>query len=233
MQRFSLAGLIKHVVTISGRYFVRARKIRANFRGSKLPETVTLPGLALLPVPVQKLVAEEFGEAHRLVQQDEPLRPGLGLSQAWDEDEEEDTNDVALVEIACGCRFFCAWRLPCRHVLHHHLQFSSLCRMDIWHDWTCKWEDSGFKIYEAYKSFRSGQREIAELVAAAERLAAREAIDELQNDYYTLEQQALQQLGPVDGREFIGWQIKKLQAAAASMNGMDLMPGAQRRLIRM
>jgi hypothetical protein len=93
--------------------------------------------------------------------------------------------------------------------------------MEIWHDWARKWEDSGFEIYEAYESFRSGSREIAEPVAATERLAAREAIDELQNDYYTLEQQALQQLGPVDGREFIGWWIKKLQAAAASMNGLD------------
>jgi len=165
---------------------------------------VALPGLALLPVPVQKLVAEEFREAYRLIQQDEPLRPGLGLSQAWDEDEEEDSDDVALVEIACDCRFFRAWRLPCRHMLHHHLQFSSLHRMEIWHDWARKWEDSGFEIYEAYESFRSGSRETAEPVAATERLAAREAIDELQNDYYTLEQQALQQLGPVDGREFIG-----------------------------
>ena len=105
-------------------------------------------------------------------------------------------------------------------LLHHRLPFSSLCRMDIWHDWTCKWEDSGFEIYEAYKSFRSVQRKIAEPIAATERLAAREAIDELQNDYYTLTQQA-QQLGSVDGREFIEWWIKKLQAAAASMNGMD------------
>ena len=80
MQRFSLTGLIKHVVTISGRYFVRAKKNRANFRGLELPETVALPGLALLPIPVQKLAAEEFGEAHRLVKQDEPSRPGLGLS---------------------------------------------------------------------------------------------------------------------------------------------------------
>ena len=104
-QRFSLTGLIKHVVTISGWYFVRARNNRANFRGSK----VALPGLALLPVPVQKLVAEDFKQAHRLVQQDEPLRPGLGLSQDWDEDEEEVAGDVALAEIACDCRFFRAW----------------------------------------------------------------------------------------------------------------------------
>ena len=117
MQRFSLTGLIKHVVMISERYFVRARKNKANLRGSRLPETTALPGLALFPVPVQKLVTEEFREAHRLIQQDEPLRPGLGLSQAYDEDEEEDADDVALVEIACDCRFFRSWRLPCRRDL--------------------------------------------------------------------------------------------------------------------
>ena len=155
------------------------------------------------------------------------LRPGLGLSQDWDEDEEEVACNVALVEIACDCQFFRAWRLPCRHMLHHHLQLSSLRRIDIWRDWACKWEDSGFETYEAY--------EILALDRGRSPSLSRRLNDSLPGkplmsaERLLLEQQALQQLGPVDGKEFIGWWIKKLQVAAASVNGMDFDAWCERR----
>ena len=121
MQRFSLLGIIKHIIVVDRRYFDRAAKVISIYRTEQSAESALLPGLRLFPTPVQiLLIVPEIKEGQRLVDDGELVWPGL--LEEVDVDEDEFDWGAA----ACDCRFYRHWRLPCRHLLHHH--FANDCR---------------------------------------------------------------------------------------------------------
>jgi hypothetical protein len=224
MQRFSLLGIVKHANAIDRRFYERARKRHVDFRTRKCPEVAIVPGLRFFPTPVQMLMAGELHEGQRLLDDGEPFREALLQYLKLDEDVDDEGEVAEWVElpynVKCDCHFYRRWRLPCRHLFHHHFTTESLSERHF-QEWSHVWEDHGFELYESTESFRDFPKQAVEPVAMTERLKAREVIEELTSLYYELESSALTQLGEDEGRLFINWYIKRLQQAATWLGTMD------------
>ena len=76
-----------------------------------------LPGLERFPGPVQALLAPEIEEGQTMARDGDLVRPGL-LEDIVVDDEDEDNFDWGQAQ--CDCRFYRKWKLPCRHLFHHH-----------------------------------------------------------------------------------------------------------------
>ena len=62
----------------------------------------------------------------------------------------------------CDCRFYRRWRLPCRHLFHHHFVNNSLTLTEsLSRKWSIDWEEHGFDIYEAIERYRAPPPPIA------------------------------------------------------------------------
>ena len=77
MQRFSLLGIVKHIIVVDRRYFDRAAKVVSTFRTKQSAESALLPGLRLYPSPVQILIVPEIKEGQRLADDGELVPPGF------------------------------------------------------------------------------------------------------------------------------------------------------------
>jgi hypothetical protein len=152
MQRFSLLGIVKHVLGVDRRYLLRADEARINFRGKTLPEGALVPGK--FPLPVQNLLSPEIREGKKLCDDGElPCANMLQDIRPSQNDENDDGNgelfDWDWSNAACDCRFYRKWRLPCRHLFHLHFvtdgQTLTPLRLQ---QWSLYWEDYGFELYE-------------------------------------------------------------------------------------
>src|SRR5207247_8006825 len=107
----------------------------------------------------------EILEAIRLNEEGDSIREGLCLP---DDDEE-----CAVGSISCDCLFFRKYRLPCRHIFHHHLMYNSL-NDSIFTEWSRQWDEYGFEVYEAMELYSVAPRPMEVEMPVKERLAARE-----------------------------------------------------------
>lgn len=166
----------------------------------------------------------ELREGLTLADDGEPVRPdlleGVSLIQSQVHDEE------AVFEwqsAACECRFYRKWRLPCRHLFHHHFannqQTLTKRRLAQWSD---LWASGGYDLYERAEfsaALPPSTQRVGE--SPAQRIQAREVTETLLSEFYDLERAAYLQYGPVEGRAFVGWWIGKLRNAAALMTAVN------------
>ena len=128
---FSLNGAAHHVLRIGDQWENRARIAEANFRTTTTPECSEFPHLRKFPYPVQKLIVDQLKLAHQNLA-----------------DGEEPAGEMP-DELICpvDCLFYRQYQLPCRHLWHYELVFSSFQEND-WNNWAELFEDGGFEIYE-------------------------------------------------------------------------------------
>lgn len=115
LQRFSLEGLIKHILTIDKDYARRAEDIASSFRTRFLPLTAEFEELRVFPFPVQKLLSEEIRTTQYSFNEGEETREFII----------QDEEGLSTPPV-CECLFFRKWQLPCQHIWHHHIVFGSL-----------------------------------------------------------------------------------------------------------
>ncbi|KAK9233853.1 hypothetical protein V1525DRAFT_392049 [Lipomyces kononenkoae] len=93
--KYSIKGLVAHLIDIGERIMEDARRAAENFRTKHLNEAEHIPELRMFPLPTQKLI----GEIHAMTQNG---------------DEDIDLNDGN--DVQCDCIFFRKYFLPCRHI---------------------------------------------------------------------------------------------------------------------
>lgn len=214
MQRFSLLGIVKHVMAINKRYFLRAAKQRSLFKGRiSLLEDI-LPGFGQFPSPVQELLRPELKEGQEMAENGEPCSSSLHV------DIDCDSDSFNFQDAVCDCRFYGKYRMPCRHIfqLHFVLDEQILTR-DRLRWWSNMWEESGFEVYET-----GGWHRVPHLPStdpdgfrSEQRAEAREVTESLLTSFYQLERAARATLGAVEGSRLVAWWITKLRNAATSM----------------
>lgn len=225
MQRFSLLGIVKHVLGVDRRYLLRAEETRINFRGKTLAEEALVPGIVQFPLPVQNLLSPEIREGKKLCDDGEVPRTDVLQDIRPSQNEESDNDELFDWDWSigsCDCRFYRKWRLPCRHLFHLHFvtdgQTLTTSRLQ---QWSLYWEDYGFELYEVNKQYTAFNPVLREegAISPQDRVAAREVTETLLSSFYELEQAAHRQLGQ-EGRSFIEWWIGKLRAAATQLKDL-------------
>ncbi|KAK0714099.1 hypothetical protein B0T26DRAFT_384927 [Lasiosphaeria miniovina] len=106
----------------------------------------------------------------------------------------------------CDCRFYWRWSLTCRHLFHHHFVNSSLTLTEArLLQWSNRWQEGDFELYEVRESYRVAAPEDADehAILAYNRVAAREVTETILTSFYKLESNAVARLGQVEGRRFI------------------------------
>jgi hypothetical protein len=197
MQQFSLAGIAGHVLACAKEYDLRSEKAAADFRTKRHPMVIEHPWLSSFPYPVQLLIIQQMKQG------EENLEDG------------EDSRDL-LDEVTCDCGFYRRYQLLCRHIWANHVLFKCL---DSSHFllWAHMWEDSGFEIYETIGK-EYFEREIDEDIGVPtrRRLDMREALDNIKERYYQIEE-AVQNWKPEEADRFMKWWIEKLHRATGEM----------------
>jgi hypothetical protein len=146
--------------------------------------------------------------------------PGLLVGMDIDAD---NSNNFVWSEAQCECRFYRKWRLPYRHLFHHHFvnEGQTLTEVHLM-QWSLLWEENGFELYEVDESYTAPNLPLKEDgIDSYDRVAAREVTETLLTSFYELERAAHQQLGGLEGRNFITWWIGKLRSAASSLQTLD------------
>lgn len=193
MQRFSLLGITKHVITIDSRYYTRAAKAFSKFRTRITAQNAQLPGLERFPAPVQVLLLPELQQGQRRAEDGETLDNRITLDGITST---EDPDGFDWINAACTCRFYRRWILPCQHLFQHHFtNFEQTLAPHRLEFWSRMWEEHGFELYEASESYYAPKlaekEDITASAAAANRLAGREVTEALLANMYEFQMRLL------------------------------------------
>lgn len=173
MGKWSLRGIIEHVVEISTKWRLKASRMEQAFRTKMVTEFHDMPILQRFPYPVQELILKEY--------------------RYIEKEAEEGEDDVELHElhddVSCRCLFYRRWQLPCRHILKQEALFGGILTDEYWGNWIRKWEESGFELYEGMTVDYMNNAVDSEIGAPVRRkLEVREVLDGLLTAYYSFEE---------------------------------------------
>ena len=141
-----------------------------DFRTKNVTETAIYPHLLLFPLPIQRLLLQEY------YKMEDRLSDGKSMAHLGED------------SISCYCQFFLRYQLPCQHILHSDSLYDIL-DMKQWERYAERFKgDIGMEVYED-KGEIAVLKEPSEQDGLANRkLKMREIYQHLSTKFFELEE---------------------------------------------